>query len=83
MRGTSLRIADLRFRPAYISLADSPTQTRRVATHSPTADPHQPTSYFDLKNGAGRWVGFGRAATDLVGSGGHSPQLVLLTGPGC
>ena len=41
------------------------------------------TSYFDLKNGAGRWVGFGRAATDLVGSGGHSPQLVLLTGPGC
>jgi hypothetical protein len=43
VRGTSLRIADLRSRPAYISLADSPPdQARRVATttnaHHPVAD---------------------------------------------
>lgn len=40
--GNSLRIADLRFRPAYISLADSPTQTLRVATHSHTPAHHRP-----------------------------------------
>ena len=40
MRGTSLRIADLRFRPANISLADSPhRQTRHAAIPQSTLTP--------------------------------------------
>jgi len=42
VRGTHLRIADLRSRPAYISLADtSAAQTRRVATHNPPVGHHR------------------------------------------
>ena len=40
MRGTRLRIADLRFQPAYISLADSPPDPARRAGPTPPEHHH-------------------------------------------